>query len=159
MPRVKSYRRPHATCKEFTPARPTLTPHPRHRLDTWRERVAKLQRLLTDEAVTEFIVVGIPSRLAVAECARLIAELVDRDVAVRHVVINQILDSGASSAYLQRLAKQQSAALSELDNGNSPLSDLNLSRVPFYDTELRGVFPLKFLGKLIFRRGGQSSES
>ena len=75
-------------------------------------------------------------------------------VQVRHVVVNQILDSNASSAYLQRLAKQQSAALSDLDNGRSPLSALSLSRVPFYDTELRGVFPLKFLGKLIFRCDG-----
>ena len=70
---------------------------------------------------------------------------------MRHVVVNQILDSKASSSYLQRLAKQQRTALADLENGSSPLSSLSLSRVPFYDTELRGVFPLKFLGKLIFR--------
>ena len=41
---------------------------------------------------TDFVVVGIPSRLSVAECARLLSALADQGVAVNHMVVNQIVD-------------------------------------------------------------------
>ncbi|EOD27743.1 hypothetical protein EMIHUDRAFT_100128 [Emiliania huxleyi CCMP1516] len=95
------------------------------RLQRWRDRVASLRELLTDEAVTDFVVVGIPSRLAVAECARLLSALADQGVPVSHLIVNQ-------GRELKRL------------DGSSPLGELALSRLPFFDLEMRGVFPLQY---------------
>ena len=48
------------------------------KLERWQQRVAELERLLTDPDTTDFVVVGIPSRLAVAECARLLSALAEQ---------------------------------------------------------------------------------
>ena len=110
-------------------------------LQKWQDRVAELQRLLTDPDATDFVVVGIPSRLAVAESARLLSALVEQDVPVSHLVVNQIIDEEkGSAAYLSRLTAEQQKELQRLDGGGSALGQLLLSRVPFFETELRGVF-------------------
>ena len=128
------------------------------KLQKWQDRVAELQRLLTDPDATDFVVVGIPSRLAVAESARLLSALVEQDVPVSHLVVNQIIDEEkGSAAYLSRLAAEQQKELQRLDGGGSALGQLLLSRVPFFETELRGVFPLKYLATVAF--GGENADA
>ena len=128
------------------------------KLQKWQDRVAELQRLLTDPDATDFVVVGIPSRLAVAESARLLSALVEQDVPVSHLVVNQIIDEEkGSAAYLSRLAAEQQKELRRLDGGGSALGQLQLSRVPFFETELRGVFPLKYLATVAF--GGDNADA
>ena len=124
------------------------------RLERWRDRVAELQRLLTDPDVTDFVVVGIPSRLSVAECARLLSALAEQGVSVNHLVVNQIVDGSASGSYVERLAAEQQRALTRVDSGASPLAKLSLSRVPFFSMEMRGVYPLKFYGDQAYGDGG-----
>ncbi|KAL3893077.1 MAG: hypothetical protein SGPRY_014496 [Prymnesium sp.] len=120
------------------------------RLTRWRDRVAELQRLLTEPEVTDFIIVGIPSRLAVAECARLLSALVEQGVAVNHLIVNQIIKSGMTDSYIERLQAEQKRSMAAVDGGSSPLSSLSWSRVPFFNMEMRGVFPLKFLGGQVY---------
>ena len=124
------------------------------RLERWRDRVSELQRLLTDPDVTDFVVVGIPSRLSVAECARLLSALAEQGVSVNHLVVNQIVDGGASAAYVGRLAAEQTRALKQVDTGASALAKLELSRVPFFSMEMRGVYPLKFYGDQAYGDAG-----
>ena len=97
-----------------------------------------LQSLLTDPEVTDFVVVAIPSRLSVAESARLLSSLVSQDVPVSQLVVNQIIAQDATAAYLGRVVKEQQRALQTIESGSSPLSRLQLSRVPFFDLEIRG---------------------
>lgn len=123
------------------------------KLQRWQARVDNLQRLLTDPEVTDFVVVAIPSRLSVAESARLLSALVSQDVPVSQLVVNQIITKDATAAYLGRVVKEQQRALKSIDSGSSPLSRLQISRVPFFDLEIRGVFPLKFYGGVAF--GGE----
>ena len=113
--------------------------------------MADLQRLLTEPEVTDFVIVGIPSRLAVAECARLLSALVEQGVAVNHLVVNQIIEASASTSYLSKVRQEQTRALSTVDSGASPLASLELSRLPFFSMEMRGVFPLKFFGSQAFK--------
>ena len=108
------------------------------KLQRWQARVANLQSLLTDPEVTDFVVVAIPSRLSVAESARLLSSLVSQDVPVSQLVVNQIIAKDATAAYLGRVVKEQQRALKTIDSGSSPLSKLQLSRVPFFDLEIRG---------------------
>lgn len=124
------------------------------RLERWRTRVAELQRLLTDPDVTDFVVVGIPSRLSVAECARLLSALAEQGIAVNHLVVNQIVSAQSTPTYVQRLAAEQSRALKAVDSGTSPLANLALSRVPFFSMEMRGVFPLKYYASQAYGEGG-----
>ena len=122
------------------------------KLQLWRSRMENLKQLLTDEEVTDFVVVGIPSRLAVAECARLLAALVEQEIPVRHLIVNQVVDQGLDvekqRAYLDRISAEQSRTLSTLER--LPLSKMGWARVPFYDLAMRGVYPLRFLGSKAF---------
>lgn len=106
------------------------------RLEQWQSRVAELQRLLTDPDVTDFVVVGIPSRLSVAESARLLSALSEQGVAVNHLVVNQIVSPDATDGYVGRLAAEQARALQAVDGGSSSLCQLGLSRVPFFSMEV-----------------------
>lgn len=91
-----------------------------------------------------------PTRLAVAESARLLSSLVEQDVPVNHLVVNQLISAEATLKYVQRIHQDQQRALASFDSGASPLSRLSVSRVPFCETEIRGVYPLKYFGKLAF---------
>ena len=70
--------------------------------------------------------VAIPSRLSVAESARLLSSLVSQDVPVSQLVVNQIITEGATAAYLGRVVKEQQRALKSIDSGSSPLARLGL---------------------------------
>ena len=124
------------------------------RLEQWQARVAELQRLLTDPDVTDFVVVGIPSRLSVAESARLLSALSEQGVAVNHLVVNQIVTPDAKDGYVGRLAAEQTRALKQVDAGTSTLSELGLSRVPFFSMEMRGVYPLKYYASQCYGDAG-----
>ena len=129
------------------------------RLERWQRRVSELERLLTDPDVTDFVVVGIPSRLSVAECARLLSALAEQGVSVNHLVVNQVVDASASVAYVRRVAAEQARALKGVDSGSSPLSGLDLSRVPFFSMEMRGVYPLKYYASQAYGAPGGHAAS
>ena len=129
------------------------------RLERWQTRVSELQRLLTDPGVTDFVVVSIPSRLAVAESARLLSALAEQGVPTNHLVVNQIVLEQQRAGYVQRVAAEQQRALTRIDSGASPLAALDLARVPFFSMEMRGVYPLKYYGRTAFGEAGGQAES
>merc|ERR1719272_1280095 len=123
------------------------------KLQRWQARVANLRSLLTDPEVTDFVVVAIPSRLSVAESARLLSSLVAQEIPVSQLVVNQLIAPDATLAYLQRLQQEQQRSLRAIESGASADAPLSLARVPFFDLEMRGVYPLKFMGGVAF--GGE----
>jgi len=127
------------------------------RLEEIRDRVVTLQALLTNGDVTDFVVVSVATRLAVAESARLLAALVEQDVPVNHLVVNQLIGPGSTPAYVGRIHAEQMRALADLDSAKSTLAQLSVSRVPFLETEVRGVYPLKYFGALAFG-GAQAAQ-
>ena len=54
-------------------------------------RMYALEDLLTDPAISEFVVVTVPTELAVAESERLVLALAEEDIAVNHLVLNQVI--------------------------------------------------------------------
>ena len=129
------------------------------RLERWRSRVSELQRLLTDPEVTDFVVVGIATRLSVAECARLLSALAEQGVPVNHIVVNQLVDANAPATYIERVAAEQTRALRSVESGASPLASLALSRVPYFSMEMRGVYPLKFYAQQAYGCGAPGLEN
>jgi arsenite-transporting ATPase len=120
------------------------------RLEEVRARILNLRALLTNEETTDFVVVSVPTRLAVAESARLLSTLVEQDVPVHHLVVNQLVTADMTPTYVDKIHNEQQRALRDLDSGKSPLAQLSVSRVPFLEAEVRGVYPLKYFGALAF---------
>ena len=66
----------------------------RDRLREFQVKMYALEDLLQDQDQTEFCVVTVPTELAVAESERLVAALGTEGIAVRNVVVNQVLRGG-----------------------------------------------------------------
>lgn len=120
-----------------------------------------LEDLFANARQTEFLVVTIPTELAVKESVRLVNDLTfeapEMPIRVRNVVANQVLreDGGDAALFLGRMVDTQSTSIASLKQS---LEEMNLdismrpeiTEVPYLDTEPRGVFGLKMLsGELL----------
>jgi arsenite-transporting ATPase len=125
--------------------------------ETQDEAVAKLERLRAQVRLagdlfrnadsTEFVIATIPTELAVAESARLLAALRADGVPVKRVVVNQVIGEGDGEAFLRTRQRDQAAALAGLE-ADPVLAALPSARAPLLDLEVRGVPALRYFGGL-----------
>ena len=80
--------------------------------ERFRDRMQMFDELLHDPSRAEFVCVCIPTRLSSAETGRLVPELLEQEVGVRHLVVNQMLSSeGDVAAFLSRRRTEQHGTL------------------------------------------------
>ena len=112
-----------------------------------------LEDLFADAEQTEFLIVTVPTELAVRESIRLLNDLTfespDMPIKVRNVVINQVLkedDDDNTKKFLSHVESTQRTAIADLERFalSVPKSPV-ITKVPYLDTEPRGVFGLKVL--------------
>lgn len=111
-----------------------------------------LEDIFSNAEQTEFLIVTVPTELAVRESVRLLNELTyeapDMPIKVRNVVANQVLkDDGSDVAiFLNKVAVGQQNSICDLRNEANNLGiPIEITEVPYLDTEPRGVFGLKVL--------------
>ncbi|CAK9159650.1 unnamed protein product [Ilex paraguariensis] len=66
------------------------------KLERLRERMIKVRELFRDTDSTEFVIVTIPTVMAVSESSRLHASLKKENVPVKKLIVNQVIPSSAS---------------------------------------------------------------
>ncbi len=136
------------------------------RVEDFRRKIGRLETTLKDKSLTSFMIVTVPTKLAVQESKRLLTELRNEGIAVNHIVVNQCVEGedGASTSeamanyYSRRVTGQQSwitklktaaktVSTSEeyRSNGEDP-SPICISELPFFDVELVGVPALGYVG-------------
>lgn len=109
-----------------------------------------LEDLFANAERTEFLVVTVPTELAVRESMRLLNDLTfespDLPIKVRNVVVNQVLEDSSAQVYVDhvRVSQQKSISVLEQTVATAPYKTA-LTLVPYLDTEPRGVFGLKVL--------------
>jgi len=111
-----------------------------------------LEDIFSNAEQTEFLIVTVPTELAVRESVRLLNELTfeapDMPIKVRNVVANQVLrDDGSDvSLFLNKVSLGQQNSISDLRNAAKQSgTSIEITQVPYLDTEPRGVFGLKVL--------------
>ncbi len=137
------------------------------RLEEFQTKMNGLRARLQNDQQTNFIVVTIPTTLAVAESKRLMTELDSQGVTVTDVVVNQYMQHEQDDAklllYYERRKSGQIKWITELqtaiddvsaspefrENGNS--EPIALTQVPFFDVELVGVPALAYLARECFQ--------
>ncbi|CAM9691052.1 unnamed protein product [Scytosiphon promiscuus] len=124
----------------------------RDRLRDFQFKMMELQELFRDESRTEFVVVTIPSMLAVAETERLVAQLRAQEVPVKHVVVNKVVEESVQEGYVQRLSKGQAAGVDQLEQVAKGAAGVSLTKVPYFDVEVRNVYGLRFMAQTLFAR-------
>lgn len=112
-----------------------------------------LEDLFCNPDDTEFLIVTVATELAARESLRLLNDLTfedpDSPVKVRNIVVNQVLqeDGGDVQTFLSHVGDGQRRALESLETAlkTFPDSPPRITKVPYLDTEPRGVFGLKML--------------
>ncbi|KAK9279985.1 hypothetical protein L1049_013669 [Liquidambar formosana] len=121
------------------------------KLEQLRERMAKVRELFRDSNTTEFVIVTIPTVMAISESSRLHASLKKENVPVQRLIVNQVLPQSTSDCkFCAMKRKDQMRALDMIQN-DPELSSLRLIEAPLVDVEIRGVPALKFMGDMIWR--------
>lgn len=107
-----------------------------------------LEDMFSNEAQTEFLIVTIPTQLAVRESIRLLNDLSFEamPIKVRNIVVNQILGEDDSQSFASRVADGQARSIQQLQRSIDTLEKPPLiTKVTYLDSEPRGVFGLKAL--------------
>ena len=117
-----------------------------------------LEDLFADPYSTEFLIVTVPTELAVRESTRLLYDLTfeapDMPIKVRNVVANQVLRDDGSDAktYLSHVHQSQKTSISDLAATASSMDKPpRITTVPYLDTEPRGVFGLNVLAEELLK--------
>ena len=72
-----------------------------------KKTVKKIEKMLRDDTETEFIVVTIPEPMAILETERLLKELAGFGIAVRRLIVNEMLESDGCEFCRERRQVQQ----------------------------------------------------
>ncbi|XP_041995409.1 ATPase GET3B-like [Salvia splendens] len=121
------------------------------KLEQLRLSMGRVRDLFRDPETTEFVIVTIPTVMAVNESSRLCASLRKEMVPVNRLVINQLLPPSASDCkFCSMRRKDQRRALDKIEK-DPELAKLKLIESPLVDVEIRGVPALKFMGDMVWK--------
>ncbi|KAL1187811.1 ATPase GET3B [Cardamine amara subsp. amara] len=121
------------------------------KLERLRERMVKVRELFRDTESTEFVIVTIPTVMAVSESSRLSASLKKESVPVKRLIVNQILPPSSSDCKFCSIKRKDQMRALDMIREDSELSGLTLMEAPLVDMEIRGVPALRFLGDIIWK--------
>lgn len=121
------------------------------KLEKLRERMVKVRELFRDTESTEFVIVTIPTVMAVSESSRLSASLKKESVPVKRLIVNQLLPPSSSDCKFCSIKRKDQMRALDMIREDSELSALTLMEAPLVDMEIRGVPALRFLGDIIWK--------
>ncbi|KAG6509355.1 ATPase GET3B-like [Zingiber officinale] len=121
------------------------------KLEQLRERMVKVRELFRDTESTEFIIVTIPTVMAVSESSRLYASLKKESVPVKRLIVNQLLPPSATDCKFCAMKRKDQMRALEMIKDDPGLTVLKLIQAPLVDVEIRGVPALKFMGDMIWK--------
>ncbi|XP_044504997.1 ATPase GET3B-like isoform X2 [Mangifera indica] len=122
-----------------------------HKLEQLREKMAKVRDLFHDKDTTEFVIVTIPTVMAVSESSRLHASLRKEGVPVQRLIVNQVLPPSVSDCKFCAMKRKDQMRALDIVRADSELASLRLIQAPLFDVEIRGVPALKFMGDMLWR--------
>jgi arsenite/tail-anchored protein-transporting ATPase len=142
----------------------TMAEQARSTLLKFQLQMYDLEDLFSNADQTEFLIVTIPTELAVRESMRLLNDLTfespELPIKVRNIVVNQVLDDNDDNiqTFLSHIGTRQKRSMEDLQgfldalsSSSSSSSGITLTRIPYLDTEPRGVFGLKAVAYELFK--------
>lgn len=115
-------------------------------MEKLKENIVKVKDLFRDEKGTEFMIATIPTIMAANESGRLAEALKIENINVKEVIINQIMPKNLDCRFCSVRAKGQAENLDFLRQLFSPY---NITEIPYFDHEIRGIEGLTLMGKKI----------
>ncbi len=116
-------------------------------MEALKKTIMKVREFFQDSKRTEFIIVTIPTIMAINESERLAEELHIQNIAVNNVIVNQIMPENLDCKFCKARSAGQAQNLEYIRN---LFVQFNLTEVPFFDREIRGVPALRIMGSALF---------
>ncbi len=116
-------------------------------MEKLKENIIRIRDDLQNNEKTEFVVVTIPTLMAVYESERLLSSLHDQQILVRNVVINQINPKNESCPFCMARYNNQKKVI---DYAEAIFSEYYLTKIPFFPEEIKGVEELRKLALVLF---------
>lgn len=109
-------------------------------------RMARIE--LSDPDTTQFVVVTIAEAMAVFETQRLLGSLNAWHIPATNIIINQLIPENPDCKFCSSRRQMQQRNIVDIKD---LFNDLNVTEVPLFDNEIRGVEGLSELGEILIR--------
>lgn len=144
-----------------------------NKLDDLQANILLVKSSLKDPEKTQFVAVTIPTSLAVAETKRLVSSLQSEEIKVSTMICNQVVSTSINDLqYLKTRSNEQRKSITKLmnainlintnatttttattkeENGSGSKhssSVIEVTEVPYVDTEVTGIYGLRFFHSL-----------
>ncbi|RQH00717.1 ArsA family ATPase [Natrarchaeobius oligotrophus] len=106
-------------------------------LADFQARLERARELLVDPGQTEFRVVTVPERMAIAETERLVARLGEAGVPVERLIVNRVFEGPADGC--SRCASRRDRHEHRVGEIRESFSDLEIQTLPDLEGEARGI--------------------
>ncbi|MBL7171159.1 MAG: ArsA family ATPase [Candidatus Omnitrophica bacterium] len=107
----------------------------------------KLKKLLTDNKRTEFVVVTIPTSLAISETERLVKNFTGYGIPLNHIIINNIFPSSEESDFAKDRRNEEQHYIKKIYN---VFSNFKIIEIPLQPYEVKGIEKLSMFNKMLF---------
>ncbi len=107
-------------------------------------RMARIE--LSDPDTTQFVVVTIPEAMAVFETQRLLGSLNAWHIPASNIIINQLIPENLECKFCSSRRNMQQRNLRDI---RDLFNDMNITEVPLFDNEIRGIEGLSELGAIL----------
>ncbi|KAL8501367.1 hypothetical protein ACS0TY_020782 [Phlomoides rotata] len=121
------------------------------KLEQLKEKMAKVRDLFRDSETTEFVIVTIPTMMALSESSRLCASLHKEKVPVNRLIVNQLLPSSTSDCKFCSMRRKDQTRALDMIAKDPELAKLKVIQSPLIDVEVRGVPALKYMGDIVWK--------
>ncbi|WXG40892.1 MAG: ArsA family ATPase [Candidatus Freyarchaeum deiterrae] len=102
---------------------------------------------LSNPDSTAFVIVMIPEAMAVFETERLLTALNEYEIPSDHILVNMVYPEIPDCAFCRARRTMQLENLKEI---HEIYDDFNITEIPLYENEVRGIEQLKKLSKILF---------
>lgn len=116
-----------------------------------KERMLMVREIFRNKESTEFVIVTIPTVMAVSESIRLLSSLQMEDVPVKRLIVNQIMPPSTSDCKFCRVRRKDQLRALDMVRSDPGLQRLKIIEAPLFDLEIRGVPALKFMGDIVWK--------
>jgi len=116
-------------------------------LESQKNDVSKVKKLLTDSKTTEFVPVTIPEPMSIYEIERLVQLLENTRIPVNSVIANRIIMEDNKCPFCLARKKEQEKYVKEIEE---KFASYNLLKMPLFPKEIRGIEDLTLYGEILF---------
>lgn len=121
------------------------------KLEQLRSRMLMVRDIFRDKKSTEFVIVTIPTVMAISESSRLCTSLEKEDVPVKRLIVNQVMSSAPTDCKFCNMKRKDQQRALHMVSSDAALKGLKVLQIPMFDLEIRGVPALKFMGDVVWR--------